>query len=106
LPEYPVIRFARLGNESINDYFTRTKVLSYTQGTVITDSSTITAGQFLVTVADTTLLFPGQILIKTSGTGTFADSAVTIVSEYVLKELSYPESLQSDFGALSIKLPC
>lgn len=80
LPEYPVIRFARLGNESINDYFTRTKVLSYTQGTVITDSSTITAGQFLVTVADTTLLFPGQILIKTSGTGTFADSAVTIVS--------------------------
>lgn len=80
MPAYAIIEYDALGNQSINDFFTRTKVLSYTQGTVITDSSTLVAGQVSVTVADTSLIFPGQIVVKTSGVGEFADPAVTVVS--------------------------
>ena len=80
MPMYPVIRYGILGNESINDYFTRTKVLSYTQGAIITGTANILAGQLTVTVADTTNLFPGQLVVKQSGAGDFASAAVVIVS--------------------------
>lgn len=79
MPAYPVISYARLGNESINDYFTRTKVLSYTQGSIITATANILEGQLIVSLADTTNIFPGQIVVKQSGTGEFAAPAVTVV---------------------------
>ena len=80
MPLYPVISYAILGNESINDYFTRTKVLSYTQGAIITDTANILAGQLTITVADTSQIFAGQIVVKQSGVGNFAAPAVTVVS--------------------------
>ena len=80
MPLYSIISYSKLGNESINDYFSRTKVLSYTQGTVLTDSATLISGQLIVSVADTSDIFPGQIIVKTSGVGEFADTAVTVVS--------------------------
>lgn len=81
MPVTSIIKFNKLGNESIGDYFSRTKVLSYTQGTIITGNTTITAGQTLITVNDTSNIRPGQILIKESGTGELAniDSGVGVV---------------------------
>lgn len=71
VPVKPVIEFSKLGNESINDYFTRTKVLSYTQGAVLATNATIVAGQATITLANTSSIRVGQVLIKTSGTGEF-----------------------------------
>ena len=80
MPMHPVIGYARLGNESINDYFTRTKTLSYTQGSVITGNASILEGALTVTVTDTTNLAPGQLVVKQSGVGDFGAPVVTIVS--------------------------
>lgn len=81
MPVTSIIKFNKYGNETINDYFSRTKVLSYTQGSIITGTSTIIAGQSIITIADTSEIRPGQILIKESGTGELAniDSGVGIV---------------------------
>ena len=80
MPMHPVIGYARLGNESINDYFTRTKTLSYTQGSIITGSSSILEGALTVTVTDTSNLAPGQLVVKQTGVGDFGAPVVTIVS--------------------------
>ena len=80
MPITAILSFADLGNDSIGDYFTRTKVLSYTQGTILTKSSTLVAGQAIVTVADTTGIFAGQLCTVDTGTGEFGASRVTIVS--------------------------
>ena len=75
MPITPVIRFTNLGNESIGDYFTRTRILSYTQGVIKTGSATLVAGGTTVTVASTEEYRPGQIITKISGTGEFGASA-------------------------------
>ena len=80
MPVYAVMTFSKLGNDSINDFFTRTKVLSYTQGTILTKTSTITAGQVTVNVADTTGIVPGQLCTVDTGTGEFGAPRVTVVS--------------------------
>ena len=80
VPVTPVISFAKLGNESINDYFTRTKVLSYTQGAILATNATITAGQATITLTNTSSIRPGQVLIKTSGTGAFGSDNTTVLS--------------------------
>ena len=80
MPLYPVITFSKLGNESIGDFFTRTKVLSYTQGNVITKTANIVAGLVTITIDDTTGIIPGQLCTVDTGLGEFGASAVTIVS--------------------------
>lgn len=80
VPITPVINFSKLGNESIGDYFTRTKVLSYTQGAIVSTNATIVAGQSVVTMTDTSAIRQGQVLIKTSGTGAFGSDNTTITS--------------------------
>jgi hypothetical protein len=75
MPFTPVIRFSKLGNNSVGDYFTRTRILSYTQGVIKTGSATLVAGGVTVTVASTEEYRPGQIIIKISGTGEFGASA-------------------------------
>ena len=80
VPVTPVINFAKLGNESINDFFSRTKVLSYTQGAILATNSTITAGQATITLADTSAIRVGQVLVKTSGTGAFGSENTTVDS--------------------------
>ena len=80
MPLYPVMTFSKLGNESIGDFFTRTKVLSYTQGNVITKTATLVAGQVQVDVNSTTGIVPGQLCTVDTGTGEFGASVVTIVS--------------------------
>ena len=79
-PIYPIINYAKLGNESTGDFFTRTKTLSYTQGRIITGNATITAGQSTVTIADTSQVQAGNLITIDSGTGEFGNSPVTIVS--------------------------
>lgn len=88
MPLYPVISFTKLGNESIGDFFTRTKILSYTQGNVITKTSTIVAGQVLVTVDSTIGIVVGQLCTIDTGLGEFGTSAVTIVSVDSLTQFS------------------
>jgi len=80
IPVTPVINFAKLGNESINDFFSRTKILSYTQGAILATNAVITAGQLSVTMADTSSVRVGQILTKTSGTGEFGGDPTTVQS--------------------------
>lgn len=77
-PLYPIIRYTRLGNTSDGDFFSRTKVLSYTQGTIITASSTITAGQSTITVTDASNLVAGQIVTVDSGIGELGAATVVI----------------------------
>jgi hypothetical protein len=79
-PVYPVITFAKLGNESVSDFFTRTKVLSYTQGTIITGTATINAGEVRLVTADTSSIVPGQLVVVDTGTGELGASTVTVVS--------------------------
>ena len=74
MPVTSVIKYDTVGNESVGDYFSRTKILSYTQGTIITGNTTITSGQFTIDVTDTSNIRPGQIIIKESGTGELADA--------------------------------
>ena len=88
MPITAILSFAELGNDSIGDYFTRTKVLSYTQGTILTKTATLTAGQVLVTVADTTGIIPGQLCTVDTGTGEFGTSRVTVVSVDSLTQFS------------------
>jgi hypothetical protein len=54
--------------------------LSYTQGAIVSTNATIVAGQSIVTMADTSAVRQGQVLIKTSGTGAFGSENVTITS--------------------------
>lgn len=79
-PIYPVIKFSKLGNESLGDFFTRTKTLSYTQGQIITGNATITAGQSTIDVADTTGITAGNLVTIDSGVGEFGASTVTITN--------------------------
>lgn len=80
MPLFPVITFTKLGNESIGDFFTRTKVLSYTQGTILTGTATLVAGQTQVDVTSTAGISPGQIVVIDSGVGEFGAETVTVVS--------------------------
>lgn len=75
MPVTPVISFSVLGNESINDYFTRTRILSYTQGIIRTASATLTAGGVTVVVSSTEDIKPNQIITKVSGVGEFGAGA-------------------------------
>lgn len=70
-PETAIISIDTLSNKSVNDYFTRTKVLSYSQGFVRQSSATLVAGGLSVTVASTADMAPGQLLIKKTGVGDF-----------------------------------
>lgn len=80
VPVTPVISYNKLGNESVGDFFTRTKVLSYTQGAIIATNATIVAGESTITMTDTSAVRQGQVLIKTSGAGEFGSSNTTITS--------------------------
>lgn len=53
--------------------------MSYTQGSIITGSSSILEGAS-VTVTDTSNLAPGQLVVKQTGVGDFGAPVVTIVS--------------------------
>jgi hypothetical protein len=75
MPFTPVIRCETIGNESRGDYFSRTRILSYTQGVIKTGTATLVAGGVTVTVASTVDYKPGQIITKISGTGEFGASA-------------------------------
>lgn len=75
MPFTPVIRCEQIGNYSSGDYFSRTRILSYTQGVIKTGSATLVAGGVTVTVASTEEYKPGQIITKISGTGDFGPSA-------------------------------
>lgn len=78
MPFTPVIRCETIGNESRGDYFSRTRILSYTQGVIKTGTATLVAGGVTVTVASTVDYKPGQIITKISGTGEFGASARVI----------------------------
>ena len=78
MPYSSIIKFVKLGNESVGDYFSRTKVLSYTQGTFVTGSATLVEGLDIVTVSSTDNIFPGQLILKTSGTGEFQNNALIV----------------------------
>lgn len=75
MPYTPVISFSTLGNESVHDYFSRTRILSYTQGVIKTGTATLVAGGVTVTVASTADIKPTQIITKVSGTGEFGVGA-------------------------------
>lgn len=75
MPFTPIIRFDRVGNESRGDYFTRTRILSYTQGVIKTGTATLVAGGVTVTVASTAEYKPGQLITKISGAGAFGAGA-------------------------------
>lgn len=74
-PTTPVIRCDRLGNISVGDYFSRTRILSYTQAVIKTGSATLVAGGITVTVPSTEGYKPNQIITKVSGTGEFGVAA-------------------------------
>jgi hypothetical protein len=75
MPETAVITFTNLGNESVHDYFSRTRILSYTQGVIKTSSATLVNGGVTVTVATTENIKPNQIITKISGVGEFGVAA-------------------------------
>lgn len=75
MPITPIISVSNLGNSSKNDYFSRTKILSYSQGVIKTGSATLVQGGVTVTVTSTDGYKPGQILNKVSGTGDFGVGA-------------------------------
>jgi hypothetical protein len=79
-PVYPVLTFSKLGNDSVGDFFTRTKVLSYTQGTIITGTGTINAGEVRIVTSDTSNITPGQLVVVDTGTGELGAPTVTVVS--------------------------
>ena len=70
-PETAIVTIDTLSNKSVNDYFSRTKVLSYSQGFVRESSATLVAGGLSVIVASTADINPGQLLIKKTGIGEF-----------------------------------
>tara|TARA_B110000503_G_scaffold52081_1_gene83833 strand:+ start:1765 stop:3660 length:1896 start_codon:yes stop_codon:yes gene_type:complete len=78
MPNTSIIKFINLGNESINDYFTRTKVLAYTQGVLRTATATLVQGQLLVTVTSTADIRPGQVIANTTGVGSFGSNPVVV----------------------------
>lgn len=80
-PETAVITFNEISNKSIDDYFTRTRVLSYSQGTIRTSSATLVAGGLSVFVATTSDIKPGQLITKTSGVGEFGVSLIGGIRE-------------------------
>jgi hypothetical protein len=78
MPDTSIIKFVNLGNESINDYFTRTRVLAYTQGVLRTASATLVQGQLIVTVASTADIRPGQVIANVTGVGEFGSNPVVV----------------------------
>lgn len=70
-PETAVITIDTLSNKSIDDYFSRTKVLSYSQGFIRQASATLVVGGLSVIVASTENIKPGQLIIKKTGVGEF-----------------------------------
>lgn len=70
-PETAIITIDTLSNKSVNDYFSRTKILSYSQGFIRQSSATLVAGGLSVFVASTADIKPGQLLIKQTGIGEF-----------------------------------
>jgi len=70
-PETAVISVSTLSNKSINDFFSRTKILSYSQGFIRQSSATLVAGGLSVIVPSTDDIKPGQLIIKKTGVGEF-----------------------------------
>ena len=70
-PETAIITIDTLSNKSVDDFFSRTKILSYSQGFIRQSSATLVAGGLSVFVASTADINPGQLIIKNTGIGEF-----------------------------------